>query len=117
MDDPMVALFVPGTLVDEQPASAGLRQRGPVKPLAHMQPQVLSAWTVTVPLFSQGIVVRQTSSWLFVLLLFLCSRGRTIRTTGIMTAAARSRIRIRISRMKAQSGMPQHRRPFFFFSP
>ena len=114
MDAPMVALAWPGILVDEQPASEGLRQRGPVKPFAQMQPQVLPACTVTVPPFSQGIVVRQASRGLLVLL-FLCSRGRTMRTTGITTAAAMSSITMATRAMKPHNGMPQHRRPFFFF--
>ena len=64
---PTVALFWPGTDVLLQPTAAGLRQRGPVKPLAQMHPQVLPAWTVTVPPFSQGLVVLHMSIALFVL--------------------------------------------------
>lgn len=67
IDEPIVAFFWPGTDVLVQPASAGLRQLGPVKPLAQMHPQVLLAWTVAVPPFSQGLVVMQTSSGLSVL--------------------------------------------------
>ena len=59
---PTVALIWPGTDVLMQPTSAGLRQRGPVNPLAQIHPQVLPAWTVTLPPFSQGLVVLQSSS-------------------------------------------------------
>jgi hypothetical protein len=64
---PTVALFWPGTAVLLQPTAAGLRQRGPVKPLAQMHPQVLPTRTVAVPPFWQGLVVLQSSSGLFVL--------------------------------------------------
>ena len=110
---PTVALLWPGTTVLLQPTSAALRQRGPVKPLAQMHPQVFPAWTVTVPPFSQGLLVLQSSSELFVLLELWCRRGRTMSTTGTIMAAATRMTTSNISMMKPHKGMPQHLRPRF----
>lgn len=87
-----------------QAMSAGAVHFEPVKPLAQTQRQLLLTNTVVPPLEHGFELLHAEMSAELPSFFF----GRTMRVTGITTAAAMRRIRIMQSRIKAQVGMPQH---------
>lgn len=88
-----------------QAVSARVVHLEPVKPFAQTQRHALLTRTF-IPPFEQGLELLQAEMSAEVsLLLFL---GRTMRVTGMTTAAAMRRTRMMQSSTKAQIGMPQH---------
>ena len=101
-----------------QPMSAALSQWAPVKPLAQTQRQELPATMLVPPLAQRKLFwhsERSAAAAAAAALAFW--RGRTIRVTGMTTAAAIARTRSTRRNVKTQRGMPQHRRPAFLAWP
>ena len=95
-----------------QEVSAGRVQVEPVKPLEQTHRQEPEMKTL-IPSWEQGAVELQemlaeaSDTFLF---------GRTIKVTGMTTAAAMRRMRMIVRRAKAQMGIPQHLRERSFSS-
>jgi hypothetical protein len=129
---PTVALFaVPSMFVVVHPESDLVPQVRPVNPLIHTQLHDLSAFGTATPPFWHLIIPSQTPGWLGMVgtlgggslllspvvfgalaLLLFASRilGMTIRTIGIMTAAATKNNRTIRRVTNVHMGIPQHLR-------
>jgi len=107
----VVPLEEMSVLVQEE--SPGRVHVEPVKPLEQMQRQEPET-RMLVPPWAQGAAeVQEERLEAAVGELLL---GRTMRVTGMMTAAAMRRMRMMVRRTKAQMGMPQHLRERCFSS-
>lgn len=85
----------------------------PVKPLEQMQRQEPETRAL-VPPWAQGAMEVQEERLVAAVGGFFF--GRTMRVTGMMTAAAMRRMRMMVRRAKAQMGIPQQLRERCFSS-
>ena len=101
---PKVAFLKEPRLLVTQPLSAGMVQVAPVKPLEHTQRHAFALMTL-VPPFVQGVLFWQEAR---VGAELECRRGRTIRVTGMITAAAMRKTTMMQSKRKIHRRIPHN---------
>lgn len=105
----------PARSLSTQPDVSCVVQVGPVQPLMHRQLHVFEADRVTDPPWAQVVLLRHEARALVVEFDDCCDG--IIRTTGTMIATATMMTTRTMTRMKSQSGMPQHLRRRGLVSP